>query len=639
MKERDGIDTNRVGRDGANRVGAGRVGANRDGAGSGDGKPNWDDRIAEAEESVEAEEARAGEESSEQAKPVGKRGRKKDNTAPALSTKEFLRFIWTQLTSMRTALTLLFIAALAAVPGSLIPQRTVSPVQVSQFISERPTLGGFYDKVGLFEVYTSPWFSAIYLLLLVSLVGCIVPRIGVYYRALRAQPPATPRRLTRLPVSGSVQTTQEPESVLDGAEGFLRSKRFRVRREGNAISAERGYLREAGNLVFHVSLVFILFGVAIGALFGYRGNSIVVVGQGFSNNLTQYDELTSGARFTDLNLKPFSVIVKDFDVSFETGAVNTGQPREFKIGVDVIEKPGAAPYSDSIEVNHPLELKGGQGAGTTQVHLLGHGYSPNVTVRDGQGNVAWSGPVNFLPQDGNFTSSGVINAVDARPQRIAFEGFFLPTATVDQKGPRSVFPDAYNPELFLTAYHGDPKVENGVPSNVYSLDKTGLTQFQVDGEPLRTRLKPGATIELPDGQGSLTFEGYQRWVRLQVSHTPGTAITLGAILIGVTGLSLSLFIRPRRLWLRVRPGTAGPDGAAGMVSVVEVAGLDKADARTGLYAETEELAGTLDQELIVDEEPAGDRASTEPAKGGLDQPATAEDDDSGAGDDATKEDS
>ncbi|GAB3624503.1 cytochrome c biogenesis protein ResB [Mariniluteicoccus endophyticus] len=507
--------------------------------------------------------------------------------AEALSPREMLRFFWTQLTSMRTALSLLFIGGLAAIPGSLIPQRPVSPVQVRDFMVQHPKLGKVYDTVGLFEVYTSPWFSAIYLLLLVSLIGCILPRIGVYWKALRAQPVATPRNLLRLPVSGSAPAA---DGALNRAEAYLKKRRYRVRRltedGGGSVSAERGYLREAGNLVFHLSLVFMLVGVAWGVLQGYRGTSVVLVGQGFSNTLSQYDDINSGAEFTDRDLQPFSVLVDRFTVRFETSKVNTGAPREFTANVRVIDRPGATPRESTIRVNHPLEL------GETQVHLLGHGYAPRVTVRDGAGNVAWSGPAVFLPQDGNFTSAGVVNAVDARPERIAFEGFFLPTATVDQKGPRSLFPDAINPELFLTAYHGPPRVETGLPENVYSLNKTGLTQFTKDGQPMRARMGVGDTLTLPDGKGSLTFDGYERWVKLQVSHTPGMWLILGSLVVGVAGLCLSLFVRPRRVWVRERV----VDG----VRMVEVAGLDRADARSGLEDEVESLA-----QRVVEDEPVG----------------------------------
>lgn len=491
--------------------------------------------------------------------------------AAYLSPRQMLRFVWTQLTSMRTALTLLFIATLAAIPGSLIPQRPVSPVQVTDFMTDNPTLGRIYDALDLFEVYTSPWFSAIYLLLLVSLVGCIVPRLGVYARSVRAQPVGTPRNLERLPAYARIDAADvmPGEEALDRAAAHLRTERYRVRRidaaAGASLSAERGYLREAGNLLFHLSLVFVLLGVAIGVLFGYRGTAIVQVGGGFSNNLTQYDEITSGARFTDRDLQPFSVLIDDFTARFETGPVNTGQPREFTAGVRVAE-PGGAIRPDVIEVNHPLQIQG------TQVHLLGHGYAPLVTVRDGEGDVAWSGPVAFLPQDGNFTSHGVIKAPDARPDRLAFEGVFVPTAPVDSAMPSSLFPDTYNPELFLNAYHGTPRAATGEPENVFSLDKDGLTQYtQADGDLLRFRLQAGERFDLPDGRGSIAYDGFQRWVRLQVSYTPGLPLVLAALVVGVTGLCFSLFVRPRRLWMRSRA-----DGS------VEVAGLDRAEGRAGL---------------------------------------------------------
>lgn len=498
---------------------------------------------------------------------------------PRLSPTELVRFAWTQLTSMRTALTLLFIAAIAAIPGGLLPQRATEPQRVRDFIRDNPQLGKFYDGIGMFGVYTSVWFSAIYLLLLVSLLGCIVPRIATYAKAMRAEPVRTPANLSRLPEYAAADSDAEPERVLDEAEQRLRAKRFRIRRDTDSVSAERGYLREAGNLVFHVSLVFILFGVALGVLFGYRGSAVVLVGHGFSNNLTQYDDISAGAWFRDRDLRPFTVVVDDFTVRFETGKVATGAPREFRARVDVFDQGASAPRTETIEVNHPLELGG------TQVHLLAHGYAPKVSVRDGQGNIAWSGPAVFLPQDGNFTSAGVINAVDARPQRLAFEGFFLPTATIDQRGPRSLFPDAILPQLVLTAWHGPPRTETGIPESVYSLNKAGLTQYTTNGQPMRARMSVGDTIDLPDGTGSITFDGWQRWVKLQISDTPGMGITLASILVAVSGLCLSLFVRPRRLWVRARPGESGTQ--------IEVAGLDQADARTGLADEVADLADAL----------------------------------------------
>ena len=505
--------------------------------------------------------------------------------APALGVWGSVRFVWTQLTSMRTALLLLFALAVAAVPGSLIPQRPVSPVRVRDFIAEHPVVGPVYDAIGMFDVFNSAWFSAIYLLLFVSLVGCIIPRLGVYARSLRSPPPRTPRNLSRLPAYATVEVDTDADP-LEQAAAELKRQRYRVRRDGDdAVAAERGYLREAGNLVFHLSMLLLLVGVAAGGLFGFRGTSVVIVGQGFANSVTQYDDFSTGGRFSESQLRPFTIAVRDFRVRFEMGDVQRGAARLFQLDAEVTPAPGEPSYAQTIEVNRPLYVGG------TTVHLLGHGYAPIVTVTDGDGDVAFSGPVVFLPQDGNFTSAGVIKAPDGRPERLAFEGIFAPTATVDQGGPRSLFPDAIDPALYVNAWAGPPREETGVPESVYSLDPSGLTQLTDDeGQPLRILLRKGTTFTLPGGQGSIRMDGVTRWVKLQVSSTPGMAVSLTAIGLAVLGLCLSLFIRPRRVWVRLRgPGT----GAGGGRRLVEVGGLDRADARAGLTEDVDELAAGL----------------------------------------------
>ncbi|MGW1340305.1 cytochrome c biogenesis protein ResB [Kribbella sp. NPDC002412] len=496
---------------------------------------------------------------------------------PALGFVGWLRWTWRQLTSMKTALVLLFLLALGAVPGSLIPQTAIDPIKVADFLEAHPKLGPLYDKLGLFDVYKSAWFSAIYLLLFISLIGCVVPRLGVYLKALRARPPKPPRNLNRLPGYQSF-TVDEPGDVLEVATRELRKRRFRVQAYDGAVGAERGYLREAGNLLFHFSLILALIGVAWGSLFGYRGTVLVVVGNGFSNSLAQYDDFVPGRVFSEDGLPPFSLTVKDFQVKFQEDGPQRGAAREFNAQLTYQETPDAPEKSYDLKVNHPLKLDG------SSVYLLGHGYAPRVTVKDGNGQVAFSGPAPFLPQDGNFSSFGVIKAPDARPAQLGFEGFFLPTAVIDQRGPVSVFPDDLNPELVMTAYYGRPQPETGKPESVYQLDKSKLTQFEKDGDKLRFQMAPGQTTTLPDKMGSITFDGYSRWVKLQVSHTPGTDLALAGILLAILGLMGSLFVHPRRTWVRVRT----EDGR----TVVEVAGLDRGPER-GLGDELQAISKAL----------------------------------------------
>ena len=104
------------------------------------------------------------------------------------------RFFWTTLTSMRTALILLFILGLAAIPGSLLPQRPTNPSGVRNWLAANPGWA-WIDRLGAFDVFGSAWFAAIYLLLFVSLIGCILPRTAQFAKALRAQPSPPPGRL------------------------------------------------------------------------------------------------------------------------------------------------------------------------------------------------------------------------------------------------------------------------------------------------------------------------------------------------------------------------------------------------------------------------------------------------------------
>ncbi|CAA9363779.1 MAG: Ccs1/ResB-related putative cytochrome C-type biogenesis protein [uncultured Nocardioidaceae bacterium] len=505
--------------------------------------------------------------------------------APGLSPFEFLRWAWRQLTSMRTALLLLLLLALAAIPGSVVPQADVAAVQVSRWKEAHPDLAPIYERLGLFSVYDSPWFSAIYLLLMVSLVGCILPRTAVYARSLRVAPPKAPRNLGRLPAYLGVQTDEAPDVVLDRARAALRRRRYRVvssgPADGGSVAAERGYLREAGNLLFHVSVIVVLVGFAYGQLLGYKGGSIVLVGKGFANSLTQYDDFAPGSFYDPADLQPMSLTVDSFEAEFLRTGPQRGQPVDFGADVTYRETPSAEPRRHRLAVNHPLVLD------EVSVFLVGHGYAPVLTVRDGNGDVAYSGPVVFLPQDASFASFGVLKVPDAQPEQLGFDGMFFPTYNFTMaRGPFSVFPDALNPALSMLAYSGDLGMDEGAPQSVFELDTDQLEKVKrADQRDFRLDLAPGRTVRLPDGLGSVRFDGWQRWVKLQISDTPGKAIALTGMVLALVGLMGSLFIRRRRVWVRVTSREGG--------SYVEVAGLDRSGSSDGLVEEISRLADVV----------------------------------------------
>jgi cytochrome c biogenesis protein len=471
---------------------------------------------------------------------------------------------------MRTALLLLLLLALAAIPGSFVPQSGVDAQAVLAFAEEYPRLTPVFDALGLFDVYASPWFSAIYLLLMVSLIGCIIPRTLVYARAVRARPPRAPRTFAGSRVR-VVRDRRGPRRRPRPAASVLRRQRYRVDVDPAAPTGRSRTWGSCGRARLPArgrqpglprQPVVALVSIAVGSLWGYQGSVIVVEGEGFSNTLTQYDEFSAGAMFEPEDLPPFSMLVYPIDVSFHTEGPTIGAPKLFRARGSVVEEPGGPAEPFDITVNHPLQVD------NASVFLVGQGYAPVITVRDGQGEIVYSRAVPFLPEDPTYLSNGVVKIPDSDPQ-LGFEGFFVPSPRLlDDGAIVSASPTPVLPTLALFAYEGDLGLDDGTPQSVYSLDKERLARIADEsGEPVRFDLLLGETYELPDGLGSITFDDVRNFGRFQIAHAPMKGVTLAAAVAGLLGLVTSLFLRPRRAWVRVR--------STGGRTVVEVARLDR----------------------------------------------------------------
>ncbi|MGW3090753.1 cytochrome c biogenesis protein ResB [Streptomyces sp. NPDC001108] len=505
---------------------------------------------------------------------------------PAMGVVGWIRWFWRQLTSMRVALILLFLLSLGAIPGSLIPQNSVDQLKVENFKRLHTTVSPIYEKLQFFDVYSSVWFSAIYILLFVSLIGCIVPRTGQFVGQLRGRPPGAPKRLNRLPAYTTWRTAAEPEEVRAAALAAMRKRRFRAHTVGDAVAAEKGYLREAGNLVFHVALIVMLVAFAYGQLFKSEGAKLIVQGDGFANTKPQYDDFKSGSLFDEDSLTPFSFTLDKFIGTYERSGPQRGTPRTYEAHVTYEEGAYGKPKKTVIRVNEPLEIDG------TKVYLNAHGYAPVVSVKDSSGKEVYRNAVPLLPMDANVTSSGAIKVMDGyRDQngkkiQLGFQAFFVPTFAGAGKGTMfSQFPAPDFPVLALNGFYGSLGVDSGLPQNVYQLDKSKMTAFKgADGKPLKQRLLAGETMKLPDG-GSITFEGVDEWASFQISKQPASGWALTGAVAAIAGLAGSLFIQRRRVWVRA---VTGADG----VTVVEMAGLGRSESAR-LPEELADLAVTL----------------------------------------------
>ena len=111
----------------------------------------------------------------------------------------YARNTWRTLTSMGTALVLLFLLALGRHSRCTAAAAQPEPGEgrpVHRRTSHHRTVAG---PAAGFQVFSSFWFTAIYVLLFISLVGCLTPRLVEHARSLRATPVAAPRNLARLP--------------------------------------------------------------------------------------------------------------------------------------------------------------------------------------------------------------------------------------------------------------------------------------------------------------------------------------------------------------------------------------------------------------------------------------------------------
>jgi cytochrome c biogenesis protein len=506
----------------------------------------------------------------------------------------WLRWGWRQLTSMRTALVLLFLLALASIPGSVLPQEGIDPAAVSQYYAEHPALAPFLARLSGFDVFGAPWFAAIYLLLFASLAGCVLPRTYRLARSARQPPPKAPRYLGRLPQAAGFRASGRPDQALDTAAAFLRRRRFRIRSGDGWVSAEKGYLHEVGNLLFHVALLGLLVSVALGGLFGYKANKLLVEGQTFANTPVGLDAFHPGRLVSAGDLQPFSVTLRTFTARYITSGAERGQPSTYSAAIRYNSQYNGPLHGYDLRVNHPLIVDG------VQVFLIGHGYAPEFKVTDSSGAVRFDQAVPFIPvEQSGLTSAGVVKVPDAQPRQLGFAGVFLPTQ-IDVGGRlASAFPAPEYPRVSLVSYAGNLGLNSGQPQSVYTLDTSHMRRLAVSPRPLA----PGQSIVLPHGLGKLTFTGYRQWISLAITYDPGQLPALISALAALAGLVLSFLVRRRRLFVRAFPAGDAGDSEAGdseagePATSVEIGGLTRSDAAGGFETEFAELSSEIMQQV------------------------------------------
>ena len=530
---------------------------------------------------------------------------------------QMLKKAWHWLTSMRTALILLFLLALAAIPGALLPQRQVSASLVDDYLKANPTMGPIYDRLQFFDAFSSTWFVAIVVLLMISLVGCIIPRSVDHWRAYRAKPTRAPKFLSRMPLHESGVVAAPVDQVSADTQKALRRWHTAVYEPGEdragalSISAERGYSRELMNLLFHVGIVGMIVTFALGRMAFYEGQAIVVTNsesehavpvqnsREFCNTSpSNFDVFRAGSLFDGTGLTPFCFESQNFRSDY----LPNGQALGFWSDVtytDDVTAPKETWEQATLQVNHPLRI------GQDRVYLQGHGFAPQITVTWPNGE-SRTQMVQFRPTDlQTFLSSGVMrfdppagmypDLMERRQNQLAFEGVFAPTAQwtgPNQDMLQSAFPSMEDPAMAVEVYVGDAGLDTGRPQNIFVLDQSLIASGQLQ-KTQRLTLEPGeeARVDVGDPAGPITvrFDGAAEFANYQISRDPFQRWALVTTMIMLAALAASLTIKRRRVWVRLHPETTAAGEA---VTRVEIAGLARTD-RAGWGGEFEELVGVI----------------------------------------------
>lgn len=512
----------------------------------------------------------------------------------------YLKKAWHWLTSMRTALALLFVLAIAAIPGTVLPQRSLNAGNVADYIANNGQLAEIYDQLQLFDVFESTWFNSIFMLLTLSLIGCILPRSWEHYKALKTPPTRAPKRLERLPFHATGTIDKPMDQVTRDARQLL--KRWKVAdyqpnqdRAGKfSLSAERGYARELANLVFHLSLVGMLATIAAGKMIYYEGMVIIVTESGnyetppidqsteFCNTSTaNFDSFRAGPVFDGTGLNTFCFDAHDFSADY----LRNGQAEMFTsnisyaIGEDIL-KPKEEWTDYQLQVNHPLRLAG------DRVYLMGHGYAPTFTVTWPNGETRTQ-TIQFGPEDPTFfLSSGAMRfdppagmypeIYERRQQQIAIQGLFAPTAAWGGDNGElltSAFPAMRDPAVAIDIYRGDAGLDTGRAQSIFELDPTLIASGQLQ-KIERVNLEQGSDVTLDDGT-TITFDGASEFANFQISYDPFQPWVLVTTATMLISLVSSLLIKRRRIWIRLYPGPTDN------TTTMEIAGLARTDNAGG----------------------------------------------------------
>lgn len=404
--------------------------------------------------------------------------------------------IWNLFASVKLTFFLLLALAAASVAGTLIPQNEPAQAYLHGY---GPFWGKLILKLGLEDMYHTPWFLFLMACLATNLVICSLDRLPRVIRIVRRDPEKELQR--RLQPAREFTVPGEPREHLDQARRLLKRLVGKVhqRREGEGylLFAQRGAWSRLGVYVVHSSVLIILAGALVGLVFGYQGQVNIVEG-------SSIDHLTTRrGRTVELG---FAVRLDRFNITYYPDGRT---PKEYRSEV-VFLKQGKVVQKAAIRVNHPASLDGvvfyqssyGELPAVVRLNYVKDGKSRKVELKHHQ----WS----------NLPGGGQAGIVEYRA-RVRMGGM-------------------YDGPIARVAWRADPQGEAVI-----------ITAF-----------KPGTRMP---SRGPVRFEVLGAETRpytgLSVKYDPGVWLVWTGCIIMVLGFLCAFYLSHRKVWIRLAPTGQG----------------------------------------------------------------------------------
>ncbi len=296
------------------------------------------------------------------------------------TSHSFGKALFELLSSMRFAISLLSILAIASIVGTVLKQAEPYNNYIIQF---GPFWFQVFQKLGLYDVYHAGWFLLILTFLVVSTSVCIWRNAPNFAREMKSfREHVSEASLAAFKHKHEAAPPLAPEALATKAQAYLEGQGYQVkalpREDGVLLAAKAGSWNRLGYFLAHSAIVMICIGGLMDGNLVFKAQQLLGTKKIETRDIPQsqvpaISRLTpanpsfrgsvqipegSSASVAFLNVAdgylvqdlPFVVALKDFRIEH----YSTGQPKSFESDVELFDHAGKKIREATIAVNHPL---------------------------------------------------------------------------------------------------------------------------------------------------------------------------------------------------------------------------------------------------------------------------------------------